>query len=126
MPIDSTKSQGDEFERQVKSLLELHGFQVERNRYKAGRQTDLIAEREVYPANLSFLVECKDYRSPVKMKIVTDMHARVDGVRRTENADARGWIVAAGEFAMNARQHADSLGITCSFYPFLNNIRGFS
>ena len=116
MPIDSTKSQGDEFERKVKSLLELHGFHVERNRYTAGRQTDLIAEKEVYPAKLSFLVECKDYRSPVKMKVVTDMHARVDGVRRTENADARGWIVAAGEFAMNAREHADALGITCSTY----------
>ena len=90
MPNDSTTSQGDEFERQVKSLLELHGFRVERNRYKAGRQTDLIAEREVYPARLSFLVECKDHRSPVKMQVVTDMHARVDGVRPTQNADARG------------------------------------
>ncbi len=119
MPTDSTTSQGDEFERQVKRLLELHGFQVERNRYKAGRQTDLIAKREVYPARLAFLVECKDHRSPVGMNVVTDMHARVDGVRRTENADARGWIVAAGEFAMNARQHADSLGITCSTYAEL-------
>jgi len=135
MTQPSTKTQGDAYERHVQGLLELLGFDVQRDRLIAGRQTDLIARREVFPETLTYLVECKDYRSPVTMDVVEGVENRLKAARRGKYPDARGWIVAAGDFARNARDYAESLGILCStdaeltrrlidFRPYLHDLIG--
>ena len=82
MTQPSTKTQGDAYERHVQGLLELLSFDVQRDRLIAGRQTDLIARREVFPETLTYLVECKDYRSPVTMDVVEGVENRLKAARR--------------------------------------------
>jgi formylglycine-generating enzyme required for sulfatase activity len=133
MAQPSTKAQGDAYERHVQGLLELLGFEVQRDRLVAGRQTDLIARREAFPETQTYLVECKHYRSPVTMKVVEGVENRLKAARRKKYPDARGWIVAAGDFARKAHDYADSLGILCNtdaeltrrlidFRPYLHDL----
>ena len=113
---DSKQVAGDAFEEEIAELLRFMGFEVERNRWLVGRQTDLVARRNTFPDKQEFLIECKGWNTDVPMKVITDMHARVDAVRRQESPGAKGWIIAKTEFALNAKEHALSLGILCSTY----------
>jgi hypothetical protein len=116
---ESKPYDGAAFEAEVAAVLSAMGYAVQPNRWKAGRQTDLVASRFSFPASLQFLVECKDWSQKVGVEVVTDMHARVDAVRRTECPDVRGWIIASSGFAMNAKEHATALGIHCTTYDEL-------
>lgn len=110
----STSDTGQQFEHEVAEVLSLMGFEIQRNRWRAGRQTDVVASRYTYPELQEYLVECKGWKRRIPVNVVSDMHARVEAVRRTESPDIRGWIIARKGFAMNAMEHAQALGILCS------------
>ena len=57
---DQTDPTGKTFEARIRGLLELLGYRVQHDRLVAGRQTDLVAVKDVFPGRLLYLVECKD------------------------------------------------------------------
>jgi formylglycine-generating enzyme required for sulfatase activity len=99
----------------------------------AGRQTDLLAVKDIFPVRVLFLVECKDYSQPVGTDVINDAENRLKAARAGKYPDAQGWVVARSGFTSEARDYAESLRIVCStpddlvrslidFTPYLNDL----
>jgi len=108
------------------------GYRVQHDRLVAGRQTDLVAVKDVFPGRVLYLVECKDYSRPVGVNVITDAEVRLKAARG-KYPDAQGWVVARSGFTSEARDYAESLRIVCStpddlirslinFTPYLNDL----
>ncbi|NIO70548.1 MAG: hypothetical protein GTN71_16345, partial [Anaerolineae bacterium] len=131
---DQTDPTGKTFEARVRGLLELLGYRVQHDRDVAGRQTDLVAVKDVFPTRLLYLVECKDYSQPVGTDVINDAENRLKAAARAgKYPDAQGWVVARSGFTSKARDYAESLRIVCStpddlirslidFTPYLNDL----
>ena len=111
---DPTDPTGKTFEARVRGLLELLGYRVQHDRLVAGRQTDLVAVKDVFPGRVLYLVECKDYSRPVGVKVITDAEVRLKAARAGKYPAAQGWVVARRGFTAEARDFAESLHIVCS------------
>lgn len=110
---DQTDPTGKTFEARIRGLLELLGYRVQHDRLVAGRQTDLVAMKDVFPIRALFLVECKDYTQRVGVDVISDAENRLKAARG-KYPDARGWVVARSGFTSEARDYAESLHIVCS------------
>ena len=130
---DQTDPTGKTFEARIRGLLELLGYRVQHDRLVAGRQTDLVAVKDVFPTRLLYLVECKDYSRPVGVGVIRDADSRVRAAQAAKYPDAQGWVVARSGFTSEARDYAEPLGIVCStpddlirslidFTPYLNDL----
>jgi len=111
---DPTDPTGKTFEARVQGLLELLGYRVQHDRLVAGRQTDLVAVKDVFPGRVLYLVECKDHSRPVGVDVITDAEVRLKAARAGKYPDAQGWVVARSGFTSEARDYAEPLGIVCS------------
>jgi len=129
---DQTDPTGKTFEARIRGLLELLGYRVQHDRLVAGRQTDLVAVKDVFPSRLLYLVECKDHSRPVGVGVISDAENRLKGARG-KYPDAQGWVVARSGFTSEARDYTESLRIVCStpddlirslidFTPYLNDL----
>jgi formylglycine-generating enzyme required for sulfatase activity len=105
---------GRAFEAHVRGLLKLLGYRVQHSRLVAGRQTDLVAVKDIFPTHLLYLVECKDYSRSVGVDVINDTENRLKGARASGHPGAQGWIVARSGFTPEARDYAESLSIVCS------------
>ncbi|TEU10817.1 MAG: NACHT domain-containing protein [Anaerolineales bacterium] len=106
---------GKTFEARVRGLLELLGYRIQHDRLVAGRQTDLVAVKDVFPIRLLYVVECKDYSRPVGVDVINDVENRLKAAAREgKYPNAQGWVVARSGFTSEARDYAESLRIVCS------------
>ncbi len=130
---DPTDPTGKTFEARVRGLLELLGYRVQPDRLVAGRQTDLVAVKDVFPTRLLYLVECKDYSQRLGVDVISDAENRLKAARAGKYPDAQGWVVARSGFTSEARDYAEPLRIVCStpddlirslidFTPYLNDL----
>ncbi|HID64321.1 MAG TPA: hypothetical protein EYP49_16510 [Anaerolineae bacterium] len=78
---DQTDPTGKTYEARIRGLLELLGYRVQHDRLVAGRQTDLVAVKDVFPGRLLYLVECKDYSRPVGVDVISDAENRLKAAR---------------------------------------------
>jgi formylglycine-generating enzyme required for sulfatase activity len=111
---DQTDLTGKTFEARIRGLLELLGYRVQHDRLVAGRQTDLVAVKDVFPSRVLYLVECKDYSRPVGVDVIRDADSRVRAAQAGKHPDAQGWVVARSGFTSDAWDYAKSLSIVCS------------
>jgi formylglycine-generating enzyme required for sulfatase activity len=112
---DPTDPTGKTFEARIQGLLKLLGYRVQHDRLVAGRQTDLLAMKDVFPGRVLYLVECKDLSRPVGVDVITDAENRLKAAAREgKYPDAQGWVVARSGFTSKARDYAESLRIVCS------------
>ena len=130
---DPTDPTGKTFETRVQGLLKLLGYRVQHDRLVAGRQTDLVAVKDVFPTRLLYLVECKDRSRRVGVDVISDAENRLKAARAGKYPDAQGWVVARSGFTSEARDYAEPLRIVCStpddmirslidFTPYLNDL----
>jgi hypothetical protein len=130
---DQTDPTGKTFEARIRGLLELLGYHVQHDRLVAGRQTDLVAVKDVFPGRVLYLVECKDYSQRVGVDVIRDADSRVRAAQAGKYPDAQGWVVARSGFTADAWDFAEPLGIVCStpddlirslidFTSYLNNL----
>jgi formylglycine-generating enzyme required for sulfatase activity len=131
---DQTDPTGKTFEARIRGLLELLGYRVQHDRLVAGRQTDLVAVKDVFPSRVLYLVECKDYSRPVGVDVISDVENRLKAAAREgKYPDAQAWVVARSGFTSEARDYAEPLRIVCStpddlirslidFAPYLNDL----
>jgi hypothetical protein len=110
-PTDPT---GKTFEARIQGLLKLLGYHVQHDRLVAGRQTDLVAVKDVFPGRVLYLVECKDHSRPVGVNVISDAENRLKAAWTGKYPDAQGWVVARSGFTSEARDYAESLHIVCS------------
>jgi hypothetical protein len=104
---DSTKDlSGRAFEREVADAYRALGYAVTENDRLAGKQTDLVARREVDGApGIKLGVECKDTAAPVGNAVVEAFIARIDGQCRA-NIVSAGAMVSRNGFTASAREVA--------------------
>jgi hypothetical protein len=129
---DPTDPTGKTFEARIRGLLKLLGYRVQHDRLVAGRQTDLVAMKDVFPGRVLYLVECKDHSWPIGVDVITDAENRLKAALG-KYPDAQGWVVARSGFTAEAWDYAESLHIVCStpddlvrslidFTPYLNDL----
>jgi formylglycine-generating enzyme required for sulfatase activity len=112
---DPTDPTGKTFEARIQGLLKLLGYRVQHDRDVAGRQTDLVAVKDIFPVRVLFLVECKDYSQPVGTDVINDAENRLKAAAREgKYPNAQGWVVARSGFTADAWDYAESLQIVCS------------
>lgn len=110
--------QGCQFEGKVKDILELLGYQVKWDELIAGGQVDLIAHKSDGPLELSFLVECKDESSPVGIRRIRELYARVQAAQASYPG-IRGLLISTNGFTKEAKAAAKPLAVQCFSYEEL-------
>jgi HEAT repeat protein/DNA-binding CsgD family transcriptional regulator len=107
-----SQDKGTAFELHIKALLEVHGFQVERDVLIAGNQIDLLARRSVGPVPEVYVVECKDRAKPIGVNEVNVFVGEVAAARQGEPR-MRGIFVSSNGFTREAKSTAAATGVTC-------------
>jgi hypothetical protein len=97
---------GKAFEREVADAYRALGYAVTENERLAGKQTDLIARRELDGApGIKLSVECKDTAAPVGNTVVEAFVSRIDQQCRG-NVVSAGAMVSRNGFTSAAREVA--------------------
>jgi hypothetical protein len=102
-PRDYGAMTGIEFEQHVKSVLEQRGWKVETTPRTRDGGVDLIA-RCIDNLGLETVVyvQCKNTAGPASVEVVRQLN----GVLATKEPGARGMVVCAGGFTLEARRFA--------------------
>ena len=99
---------GKAFEYRVAEAYQALDYQVTHNVEVAGRQTDLLVEKEIPGASKIILaVECKDHDRAVGSKLVDEFSSRIVS-QCAAGAITRGVMVSRRGFTPKARAAADS------------------
>lgn len=101
---------GKEFERRVADVYRALGYQVTPNLQLDGNQSDLVAHRHVEGGpTLKLIVECKDEKKAIGIKLVNDFIARI--ISEQAGPDIlSGVMVSSSGFTQHARQAAAKHG----------------
>jgi len=102
---------GKEFEIEVENLLTALGYEVTRNIQIAGAQIDLIGKRKSDVLGDIIVVECKDYNDSVGTEEFAEFQSKLMSAR-SAYPEARGCIIAKGEFTKYAKDRARVSGVT--------------
>jgi Restriction endonuclease/NACHT domain len=98
---------GKSFERRVSEVYQVLGYQVTRNVQLGGRQTDIVAKKQIRGAStITLAIECKDHERPVGNKIVDDF-ASVVIAQCAAGLITGGVMVSASDFTADARAAAE-------------------
>lgn len=94
-----------EFEKEVSEVLELAGYEVERDVLVAGGQTDIIARKKNSVPESRILVECKytESNSSVAVDDVENFNARIQMLRNIDKVDS-GFLITNHKFSRYAKQ----------------------
>lgn len=97
---------GKDFEREVARVFQAQGYHTDIDDRGSGWQIDLIASKpDNFGHNLSLVVECKDYRTPVGVSKLSDLP---DKVAHFARIGFNGYyIVARNGFTAQAKTLAD-------------------
>jgi len=66
----SSKKRGDQFEEEVRQLLQLKGYSLTKNELINGTQIDLVARKNDLFDNICFVIECTDRSEAVGIELV--------------------------------------------------------
>lgn len=102
---------GKEFEIEVENLLTALGYEVTRNIQIAGAQIDLIGKRKSDVLGDIIVVECKDYNDSVGTEEFAEFQSKLMSAK-SAYPEARGCIIARGEFTKYAKDRARVTGVT--------------
>lgn len=98
-----SKPGGRAFEKRVVDAYRALGYQVTHNVQLPGKQTDVLAQREVEGApTLVVAIECKDWGEPVGNDTVLEFISRIV-TQRASNAITAGVLVSAAGFTADAQ-----------------------
>jgi hypothetical protein len=98
-----TDTPGREFERRVADAYRALGYQLTANIRVGGKQTDLLARRQIEGApTIVLAVECRDSERPVGNGDIFDFVARVI-VHRNDGTVTGGVLVSSNGFTADAR-----------------------
>ncbi|HEX8745135.1 MAG TPA: restriction endonuclease [Thermoleophilaceae bacterium] len=105
-PLPDASPPGKAFEGRVADAYRALGYQVTPNVQVPGKQTDLIARREIEGAPpITLAIECKDHNDAVKNEKVTEFVTRVIA-QRAAGRISSGALVSANGFTADARAAA--------------------
>ena len=128
----SNAAKGRRFEDTTAHLLRMLGYQVEPEQSLDGKRIDLVATLRQGLEHNTYLVECKDHKAAVGVKIVEKMSGWVQHLPKARALGARGMIVARS-FSPAALEFAGANNIRCfthddleraliDFSPYLNRL----
>lgn len=99
----SSQADGRKFERRVVDAYRALGYKVTHNVQLPGKQTDLLAQREVEGAPaLTLAVECKDWAEPVGNETVLSFISRIIA-QKASNEITGGVLVSSAGFTADAQ-----------------------